>query len=76
MRPARALVALFLSACAGSPAEPSTAPTGVSSVADSCAVARPDFGGVATEAERELFDYDTNDPLKLQKAVASTNNGV
>ena len=76
MKPARALLALFLSACAGSPAEPSAAPAGTSSVADSCAVARPDFGGVATEAERKLFAYDADAPLDLQKTVESTNNGV
>jgi dienelactone hydrolase len=71
MKPAVALVALFISACAGSPAETIPPP-----VADSCAVARPDFGGVATAAERDLFAYDVNAPLNLQKAVESTNNGV
>ena len=76
MKPARALLALFFSACAGSPAEPSAAPAGTSSVADSCAVARPDFGGVATEAARTLFAYDANAPLNLQKTVESTSNGV
>jgi dienelactone hydrolase len=69
MKPAIALLALFISACAGSPTEPSP-------VADSCAVARPDFGGVATAADRDLFGYDVNAPLNLQKAVESTNNGV
>jgi uncharacterized protein len=68
MRPAMALVALFVSACAGSAAEPRTA-------ADSCAVTRPDFG-VATAAERELFAYDVDAPLNLQKAVEYTRNGV
>jgi len=71
MKPAVALVALFISACAGSSAETITPP-----VAESCAVARPDFGGVATAAEREMFAYDVNAPLNLQKAVESTNNGV
>jgi dienelactone hydrolase len=76
MKPAIALLALFVSACAGSPAEPSTPPTGPSPIADACAVARPDFGGVATEADRDLFAHDVNAPLSLQKAVESTNNGV
>ena len=67
--PLAALVALFISACAGSPTEPPTA-------GDSCAVARPDFGGAATAADRNLFAYDVNAPLNLQKAVESTNNGV
>ncbi|HEX2211126.1 MAG TPA: alpha/beta fold hydrolase [Longimicrobium sp.] len=69
MKPAIALVALFISACAGSTTVPRTA-------ADSCAVARPDFGGVATEADRNLFAYDVNAPLNLQKTVESTNKGV
>ena len=69
MKPAIALVALFLSACAGSTTEPRAA-------ADSCAVARPDFGAVATEADRTLFAYNVNAPLNLQKTVESTTNGV
>ena len=76
MKPVIALLALFISACAGSSAEPSTEPTGPGAVADSCVVARPDFGAVATEAERNLFAYDVNAPLNLQKAVESTKNGV
>jgi dienelactone hydrolase len=43
---------------------------------DSCAVARPDFGGAAREADRALFAYNANAPLNLQKTVESTNNGV
>src|SRR5918992_5032994 len=69
MKPAIALLALFISACAGSSAAPSP-------VAESCAVARPDFGGAATAADRDLFAYDVNAPLNLQKTVESTNNGV
>ena len=69
MRPATALLALFMSACAGSSAGPSP-------VADSCTVARPDFEGVATAADRNLFAYDVDAPLNLQKAAESTNNGV
>ena len=70
MKSATALATLLISACAGSSAEPMTP------VADSCAVARPSFGGMATEAERSLFAYDVSAPLNLQKAVESTNNGV
>jgi dienelactone hydrolase len=73
MKPAIALVALSISACAGSTVEPFIEPP---TVADSCAVARPDFGAVATAADRDLFAYDVNAPLNLQKAVESTNNGV
>jgi len=68
MKPAMAFAALFISACAGSTGGPSAA-------VDSCAVARPDFG-VATAAERDLFAYDVDAPLNLQKSVESTNNGV
>src|SRR5215218_6594698 len=73
MKRMMALLAFFLAACAGSPAEPDTEP---SLLGDSCAVARPDFGAVATEAERALFAYDVNAPLNLQKTVESTINGV
>ena len=66
-----ALAASLFSACAGSAAEKITPP-----VADSCAVARPDFGGVATTADRNLFGYNVDAPLNLQKTVESTNNGV
>jgi dienelactone hydrolase len=69
MKPAMALAALFISACAGSAAEPSPGP-------ESCAIARPDFGGVATEADRDLFAYDVDASLNLQKAVESTDDGV
>jgi uncharacterized protein len=68
MKPAVALLALVISACAGSPAGTPTAD-------DSCALARPDFG-VATAAERDLFAYDVDAPLNLQKVVESTTNGV
>ncbi len=69
MKSAIPLLAVFVAACAGSSAEPGR-------IADSCAVARPDFGGVATEADRALFAYDVNAPLNLQKVVESTNDGV
>jgi dienelactone hydrolase len=67
--PVAALVALFISACAGSTTEPPTA-------GDSCAVERPDFGGAATAADRHLFAYDIHAPLNLQKAVDNTSDGV
>ena len=67
--PVAALVASFISACAGSSTEPPTAN-------DSCAVERPDFGGAATAADRDLFAYDITTPLNLQKTVESTTDGV
>jgi hypothetical protein len=70
MKPAIALVALFISACTGS-ASATAPPLG----ADSCAVARPAFG-VATAADRDLFAYDADAPLNLQKTVEDTINGV
>jgi uncharacterized protein len=73
MKPGIALVALLISACAGSPAESFAEPL---TAGDSCAVARPDFGGAATAADRNLFAYDVSAPLNLQRAVESTNNGV
>ena len=76
MKPATALFASFIFGCAGSSAEPSAVPTTPSAIADSCAVARPDFGAVATDAERSLFAYDVNAPLNLKKTVESTTNGV
>jgi len=48
--------------------------------ADSCTVTpgslRPDFGGVASAGDRNLFAYDVNAPLNLRKTVESTNNGI
>ncbi|HWK90478.1 MAG TPA: prolyl oligopeptidase family serine peptidase [Longimicrobium sp.] len=43
---------------------------------DTCLVARPDFGGPATAADRALFAYDASEPLNLQKTVDSTTAGV
>ncbi|HEX6367527.1 MAG TPA: alpha/beta fold hydrolase [Longimicrobium sp.] len=43
---------------------------------DSCGGARPDFGGVATTVDRDLFSYDVNAPLNLQRTVESTIDGV
>jgi dienelactone hydrolase len=68
MKPTIALAAVFVTACAGPTA-------GLPLAVDSCVVARPQFG-VATVAERDLFAYDVNAPLNLQKVVESTNNGV
>jgi hypothetical protein len=69
MKTGIALVALLICACAGSASEPPLA-------GDSCAVERPDFGGAATAADRDLFAYDVDAPLNLQKTVESTSNGV
>ena len=44
--------------------------------ADTCAVARPAFGGAATDADRALFADDVDAPLNLQETVESTANGV
>jgi len=89
MRRVIAFVALVTAACAGSPADPNdpaaggsvtppnptTPPTGANP-ADSCAVARPDFGGVATVADRSIFAYDAKAPLNLQQVLESRTNGV
>jgi uncharacterized protein len=69
MKAGIALATLFMSACAGSATEPPTA-------GDSCAVERPDFGGAATAADRNLFAYDVNAPLNLHEAVENTTDGV
>ena len=69
MKPAMALVAVLMSACTGTTVGPNA-------VADSCAVARPDFGSVASDADRALFAYDVGAPLNLQKTVESTSKGV
>jgi dienelactone hydrolase len=68
MKAMLALSVLFAAACAGSPATPD--------LADRCAVARPDFGGVATEADRRLFAYEAAAPLNLKTTLESTANGV
>jgi len=73
MKAATPVVVLFLSACAGSPkATPTESPAG----AESCAVARPDFGGPATAAERALFAYDAAAPLNLERTVQDSAAGV
>jgi cephalosporin-C deacetylase-like acetyl esterase len=49
---------------------------GRASTVDTCPVARPDFGGPATAADRALFAYDATAPLNLKKTVDSTAKGV
>ena len=73
MKPATALVAFVIFACAGSTTEPVTR---LPAAGDSCAVARPAFGGAATAADRNLFAYDVDAPLNLQTTVESTVDGV
>ena len=76
MKPATALLALSIAACGGTASGPSAAPTGPSTVEGSCEVTRPDFGGAATAADRNLFAYSASAPLNLQKTVESTSSGV
>ena len=65
--------ALFALTCGGTIAQSAQQPaTGV----DSCAAARPNFGGTATAADRALFAYDVDAPLNLKKTVESTTKGV
>lgn len=73
MQRAFVLLVLVTFACAGSePASLNEPPA----AGDSCAVARPPFGGPATAAERGLFAYNVDAPLNLSTAVESTNDGV
>ena len=76
MKSLTALVALYIAACSGIPAEPRNSSTGQNSAGDPCALVRPDFGSAATDADRNVFAYDVNAPLNLQKVVESTNNDV
>jgi uncharacterized protein len=76
MKPATAFVFLFLAACSAAPLEPSEVTTKPITGNDSCAVARPDFGGAATDADRALFAYDVNAPLDLTRTLEGTANGV
>src|SRR5688572_29215729 len=68
------LIGLLLAACAGSDANPIIEPNPVSG--DSCAIARPNFGAPATQAELSLFAYDVNAPLNLQKTVENAVGAV
>ena len=72
MKPVIALLALIVSACAESSAEPTPLPT--DGGPDSCAVARPDLGGAATAADRALFAYDVDAPLDLESTLESTTS--
>jgi dipeptidyl aminopeptidase/acylaminoacyl peptidase len=76
MKPAIALLALFVSACAGSTTDQAEREPDPTVTGDSCAVARPDFGGAATAADLALFAYDAAAPLNLQKTLESTTRGV
>src|SRR5688572_6569057 len=76
MKSSLALVALLIAACGSTTGTPTTPVTGTPTAAESCASARPDFGGAASPADRALFTYNANAPLDLEKAVESTNNGV
>ncbi len=71
-----ALAALFVFACADSSAAPSSTANETNTVADSCALSRPDFGSAATAADRARFAYDVNAPLNFPKTVESTSDGV
>jgi uncharacterized protein len=71
------LIGLLSAACAGADTDPITEPIIEQPFSgDSCAVARPDFGGPATQAELSLFAYDVNAPLNLQKTVESVAGAV
>jgi uncharacterized protein len=77
-KPTFVLAALIISACSSSGEKITgkiTDPIAKPSV-DTCAVARPDFGGPATAADRALFAYDVKAPLNLKKTVDSISNGV
>src|SRR5688572_3586203 len=77
MKPSVLLVALFMSACSRSTAEPLTDSVSQTTFgADSCAIARPNFGEVANAADRNLFAYDVNAALNLKKTTTSENNVV
>ena len=79
MKPTTALLALLVAACSGASTAPgslSQPVTGQNPVGTACPAARPDFGGPATAADRELFAYDAGAPLDLQQTVESTSNGV
>ena len=82
-KPRIALVASLFSATAALAACGGSDSTGTAvldrathATTDSCALARPDFGGPATAADRALFAYDASAPLNLKTTVDSTRNGV
>ena len=79
-KPAIALLALVVVACGNAgtaPTSPVAPSPALSPAPESCALARPDFGGAATAADRALFAYDVNAPLNLQQVFRITEgNGV
>jgi uncharacterized protein len=76
MKPTIAFIAVIVSACAGSNGD-ITPPIIEPPVSlDSCAVARPDLGGSATQADLALFAYDATAPLNLTRSVETTTGGV
>ena len=76
MKPVIALLAVLTASCSSSAAEEIVEPNGKSTAEQSCPVARPDFGGVASAADRGLFAYDAAAPLNLSKTIESTTGGV
>jgi len=76
MKPALALVVLFMSACAGRPADPSTAPQGRAPSGIPVQSHVPISEGRRPQQTETCLPYDAGAPLNLQKAVESTNNGV
>ncbi|MDF1503453.1 carboxypeptidase regulatory-like domain-containing protein [Roseisolibacter sp. H3M3-2] len=70
--------AAAVTVASGAQATPSAFVLGraTASGADSCKVARPDFGGPATAADRALFAYDADAPLNLKRTVEATVNGL
>ena len=67
------LLGWLLTACAGSDGD-----TGIEHIvaADSCTLARPDFGGPATAEDRAVFAYNAQAPLNLKVTLDSTKNNV
>src|SRR5215216_493252 len=77
MKPTTVFLALAVSACSGSGGDSVIEPITKQPVGfDSCALARPDFGGPATQAELALFTYDAKAPLNLQKTIENTSGGL
>lgn len=76
MRPSFAFVAL-LAAAACTASETAIEPiTQKPVVGDTCAVARPDIGGPATQADLSLFTYDATAPLNLQTSIEEASAAV
>jgi len=73
LKPAIVFIAVVVSACAGSTEPIKKTPT---VALDSCAVARPDLGAAATQADLAQFSYDATAPLNFTKVVETTAGGV